>query len=665
MERDIRQTPAYGEAEAFYRAVHQPSTGQISDAAEICVAPDGGHAVFAGIFLDKLEGAPQPRICQIDLRNGAVRVLTLGPNTDRLPKYSPDGRLVAFLSDRREAGNFQLHLLDPATGAARATPSVDGWVEYLHWSPDGRRVLLGVAGHGADVAGGQGAISSKRSPAHASAWMPTVETGDENYRWRTAWIYEVAANSVRQIDCTSSNVWEAVWCGNSALAAIVSPGPSEGLWYSAQLQMVAADAGEARVLHVPRYQLGWPAASPSGKQLAFVEATCSDRWIVCGDLRILETASGKVRSIDTQGVDISYTQWQSEQHLIVAGLRGLETVVGRYDLASDTFASLWGSEDISTAGHTIKISPFGEAGNCVLVADSYVRAPQIALIRQGRYEPVKSFDLGYDEQAGAIHDLRHITWKAPDGVDIQGYLLLPAGAGPHPLVLFVHGGPVSNWRPVWLGRPRGAPALLLLKHGYAVLFPNPRGSSGRGQEFARRVVGDMGGADTFDHLSALDHLVEAGIADPRRLGVTGGSYGGYMTAWLITQDSRFAAAAAVAPVTNQVTQHLTSNIPQFVQLFLADHYTNAAGKYFERSPIMHAHKVRTPTLSICGALDRCTPPHEAVQFHNALLERSVKSVLLTYPEEGHGVRKYPAAIDYAARLVSWFEEHMPSGRGAG
>jgi dipeptidyl aminopeptidase/acylaminoacyl peptidase len=205
---------------------------------------------------------------------------------------------------------------------------------------------------------------------------------------------------------------------------------------------------------------------------------------------------------------------------------------------------------------------------------------------------------------------------------------------------------------------------MLLKRGYAAFFPNPRGSSGRGRDFIRQVVGDMGGADTQDYLSGLDHLVKQGIADPIRLGLTGVSYGGFMTSWLLTQDSRFAAAVPVAPVTNHVTGHLISNIPHFVKLFLADTYTNPAGKYFERSPIMHAHKVKTPTLNICGALDRCTPAEEAVQFHNALLEQGVKSVLVTYPEEGHGVRKFPAAIDYAARVVAWFEEHMPADRQA-
>jgi dipeptidyl aminopeptidase/acylaminoacyl peptidase len=214
---------------------------------------------------------------------------------------------------------------------------------------------------------------------------------------------------------------------------------------------------------------------------------------------------------------------------------------------------------------------------------------------------------------------------------------------------------------MWFGRG-GDPVLMLLKRGYAVFFPNSRGSTGRGQAFVRRVLGEMGGADTHDYLSGLDHLVRQGIADPARLGVMGRSYGGFMTSWLITQDPRFAAAVSMSPVTNFVSEHLLSNLPHFVSLFLADTYTNPGGKYFQRSPIMHAHKAATPILNVCGTLDRCTPPEEALQFHNALLQNGVKSVLVTYPEEGHGVRKWPAAIDHVVRIVAWFEEHIPSAR---
>ena len=132
-----------------------------------------------------------------------------------------------------------------------------------------------------------------------------------------------------------------------------------------------------------------------------------------------------------------------------------------------------------------------------------------------------------------------------------------------------------------------------------------------------------------------------------------------MTAWLVTQDTRFAAAVAVAPHTNQVTERLLSNIPRVMDFMTADEYDNPGGRYFDRSPIMHARKVRTPTLNICGLLDRCTPPEEAAQFYNALRAFDVPAALVTYPEEGHGIRKLPAAIDYTARMISWFETYMP------
>ncbi len=200
---------------------------------------------------------------------------------------------------------------------------------------------------------------------------------------------------------------------------------------------------------------------------------------------------------------------------------------------------------------------------------------------------------------------------------------------------------------------------MLLRRGYAIFLPNMRGSSGRGQAFAARIIGDVGGADTADFLSGIDHLIGTGIADPSRLGVTGLSYGGFMTCWLTTQDSRFGAAIAVGPATNHVSHHLSCNIPQFVSLFLNDHYTNLAGAYYSRSPLLHAHSSKTPTLLVCGDLDKWTPPAEAIQFHNALVENGVDSVVVRYPEEGHGVRVMPAAIDFAARCVMWFERQIP------
>jgi dipeptidyl aminopeptidase/acylaminoacyl peptidase len=324
---------------------------------------------------------------------------------------------------------------------------------------------------------------------------------------------------------------------------------------------------------------------------------------------------------------------------------------------ADSFTEMWSSEDVSTGGRYAAVAGIGESGDCAVITEGFQGAPEIAVIQHGDYRTVRSFDLSYHEQSKVIDAVEHLRWHAADGLEIEGYLLRPRGSAPYPVIMDIHGGPVWHWRPRWLGRSN-VYALMLLEAGCALFLPNPRGSSGRGQAFTAPVLGDMGGIETGDFLSGLDYLVEQGIADCQRLGVMGVSYGGFMASWLITQDARFAAAVAVAPINNFVTEHLLSNIPQWPALFFDDTYTNAGGKYFQRSPIMHAHKTKTPTLNICGALDRSAPPEEALQFHNALRENGVESVLLTYPEEGHGVRAFPALIDYAARVATWFQDHM-------
>ena len=658
LQQDIRMEPLFREAETIYELARRPGRGQLSEGLDLHVASDGRRAVFTGFLMETLEGSPLGRICQIDLESGDTRLLTFGPNTDRLPLFSPDRRKIAFLSDRKKEGDFQLHILNLETGASQAAPRVQGWVEYLRWSPTGREILLGVAGHGSDLSGVQGGGASREDAERALNWMPDVQRGDESYRWRTLWICDVELGRVRQVSQPGTNVWEAAWSGESSICAIVSGQPEEGYWYHAWLELIDVATGKGRKLYSPRDQLGCLSGAPSGRKAAFVEAICSDRWVIAGGLQVLDMDSGRVHSIDTQGVDITCAEWRSDERLLVAGHRGPRTVVALYALEANQHSIVWESEEITTSGRYAAVSGIGCAGDCGLVAESFQRAPEIGLISGGKYRTIRSLDLGYKEQSKVIGSVETLTWGAPDGLQIQGWLLTPRTGGPPPLIMEIHGGPVWQWRPRWLGR-LSAQTLMMLQRGYAVFFPNPRGSSGWGRDFVAHVVGDMGGADTSDYLSGLDYLVAHSKADPKRLGVTGASYGGFMTSWLVTQDTRFAAAVSVSPVTNHVTQHLTSNLPQFVSTFLADKVDNLTGKYLTRSPVMFARNAKTPTLNICGALDRCTPPEEAVQFHHALRESGVESALVIYPKEGHGVRKFPAAVDYAARYVQWFEAHIP------
>jgi dipeptidyl aminopeptidase/acylaminoacyl peptidase len=246
-----------------------------------------------------------------------------------------------------------------------------------------------------------------------------------------------------------------------------------------------------------------------------------------------------------------------------------------------------------------------------------------------------------------------IRWQAHDGLEIEGWLIRPDGAaGPLPLVLDIHGGPVWAIRNRWAGRMRATP--LLVRQGCAVLYANPRGSSGRGQAFARQVRGDMGGADAGDLISAIEHLAAEGLVDGARVACTGSSYGGFMSAWLVTQGDHFAAAAPISPVSNWYSQHGTSQIGWFDRYFLDDDGSNLGGQYFSRSPTLYADQARTPCLVMAGALDKNTPPGQAIEFHNALLEHGTESALVVYPLDGHSLRGYPAYVDSAARILAWF-----------
>jgi dipeptidyl aminopeptidase/acylaminoacyl peptidase len=168
----------------------------------------------------------------------------------------------------------------------------------------------------------------------------------------------------------------------------------------------------------------------------------------------------------------------------------------------------------------------------------------------------------------------------------------------------------------------------------------------------------MGGADTHDFTSAIDAMIARGIADPARIAVQGGSYGGYMSAWLATQEPRIAAAVPIAPVTNWYSQHFTSNIPFFDALFLDGDPEVPGDKFHSRSPVAFASRVTAPVLNIAGALDRCTPAGQAEEFHHAVLEHGGTSTLVIYPQEGHGVRGFPGQIDMNTRLLDFYAEHL-------
>ena len=659
MERDLRETPLYREVEEHFRKIHEPGFGRVTEPSDPQPSPDGRWVAFTGAMWERLEGTPKTRICLTPTEGGEHRTITAGPEHDAGPRWSPDGRRLSFVSDRKEKGRMQLFVLDvEGFGEAEELPEIEGTVEHHVWSPDGSSILVLTAGLHADSAGaeGSGALESEKD---LPDWTPRVDSWEDAQVWRRLWIVDPASGELRKVSRDGLNVWEADWCGNDVVVAIASEDPGESSWYTAPLALIEAGTGEDRELATSDVQFGFPVGSSDGRYAAAVEAPCSDRQLVSGRVVIVDVAHGERREIEVEDADITWVGWRENGSLAYAALRRGSTILGDIDPATGDRTEAWTTDE--GVGAWEPYAAVSGADGFAFVRQGFDRPLEVALVEGVVDRTVASFrHEGHDHARSLVGRTERLTWTAPDGLEIDGFLLAPASEGPHPLIVNVHGGPVWSFAE-WFPRPNLA---WLVSRGYAVLMPNPRGSTGRGRAFIEMVIGDMGGADAGDDLAGVDALVDRGDADPERIGVMGGSYGGFMSCWLPSQDQRFRASVAMSPVSDYFSQHWNSNIGAWDSWFVGAKPEEDPERYRERSPVFLADRVTTPTLLTAGTEDRCTPPGQAWEFYRALREHGVPAEVVIYPGEGHGVRKYPAYLDLITRTTAWFERFMPADRTA-
>ncbi|KAF7554604.1 hypothetical protein G7Z17_g2798 [Cylindrodendrum hubeiense] len=664
VQTDITQTVRFLDIQRRHEEFLKPSKNEIVDLAQVEYSPDGKFVAGVATICKELIGVPPTRLAIIELDSGRISTFGEVGTFDIRPKWSPDGKVISFLSQVDQC--CQLHLVDLDTGKITKATALNGTIEHQYWSQDGKSILLTVAGRGADKSGCDGGVSlvhNKDDPT--KSWIPIIETPVVEDSYRNAWVYDVSSFSTKQVSPHALNIWHAVWISRNAIAAICSDLPGEEHWYRANLREINIETQTTRVLFENENQIEGIRASPSGASVAFMTSIASDRQIVKGDLYIVDMASGKLTMADTNGVNVGCLEWASNDDIVAVGGRDDEEVVIHYNLLTGKTDELWKSHEHSVGGHympEITAIKKNDEIRCAFLTYGWFSPPTFVTVTGSQMSSIKTFSSPeLCERIQRLGTCRNLKWKAPDGLEIYGYFLAPPTPGPHPTILIVHGGPVWQWRPRYVGSHGNSSILLdqlLLEEGFAIFKPNVRGSTGRGQEFSRHVYGDMGGKDTYDYLSGLDALVESGQADPKRLGVYGASYGGFMSSWLITQTDRFAAAVPVAPVTNWVSEQYTAHVGRFCKDFLNDDAHNPNGRFFTRSPIHYVRDVKTPALMVCGAQDKNTPPGQALEFHRALVAHGKTSVLLTYPEEGHGVRRMPAFFDFAARAVEWFKYYV-------
>ncbi|MCX6024182.1 MAG: prolyl oligopeptidase family serine peptidase, partial [Chloroflexi bacterium] len=284
-------------------------------------------------------------------------------------------------------------------------------------------------------------------------------------------------------------------------------------------------------------------------------------------------------------------------------------------------------------------------------------------------EPQRLTDLNPQIAEWGMGRAEVVRWRSDDGREIEGIYVAPeaaqAGGAAPPLLVGIHGGPQGvTRRSFWLwGNPRYPfPFRLFAGLGYALLLPNPRGSGCYEPEFARANVGDWGGGDQRDIMTGVDHLIAAGLADPERLGVMGWSYGGFMTAWIVSQTGRFLAASVGAGPVNHVSMYGQTDIPRFVNYYFdGDHWDTpeAAAAYLRRSPVAFAGNITTPVLIHHGEKDERVPLPQGYELYRALRVRGVPVEMVVYPGAGHGLTD-PRHQRYAMqRSLAWFTERIP------
>ncbi|MGZ8583411.1 MAG: S9 family peptidase, partial [Actinomycetota bacterium] len=473
MERDLRETPLFKDVESFFRSVLEPGFGQALPAGDPSPSPNGRWIAFRGQRLDRLEGHALGRICLVAADGTGLRQITDGPNDDSEPRWSADGVRLSFRSDRASKGQHQLYVLGADLPAeARQLATLPGAVEWHRWSADGDRILAGLAGSAAEQADalGSGTLGGELD---VPAWVPDIESIDDGDAERRAlWLLDAATGEARRVSVEGRNVWEADWCGAGHAVAVTSDGAGEDAWYGAGVSLIDLADGSERPLASSDAQFGWVAGSPSGDTIAVIEAVCSDRVVVCGDLRLIDVSSGTMSPVDLGDVDASRAVWLDEDRLLVFGRRGLVSLALEVT-AGGIVREIW-----TTDGSVGELyHPSGAAFNdgIAVLTSSQRRPPSIVVVdREGAEREVAApRHAGHDVVLGAVGRREAMRWTSTDGLEIEGLLTLPPGEGPFPLVLDVHGGPIGSSD----DRFPGTLDALLLARGFAILEPNPRGST--------------------------------------------------------------------------------------------------------------------------------------------------------------------------------------------
>jgi dipeptidyl aminopeptidase/acylaminoacyl peptidase len=591
--------------------------------------------------------------------------------------WSPDSKSLAFTSDCNSPGGSSdqadVYLATPAaTGAsARRLTHLHGGVTSLAFSPDGLHIACLY-------------IEGATRPAGALAAMkpPAGVIGVEGLEIQRVATVETASGEFRQVSPANLHVYEYDWAPSSRqLAFVAAPPPGENNWWVAQLYTQPLTGSQPRAILDPEHtpgplhglQIAVPRWSPAGDQIAFIGGLMSDQGATGGDIYLISASGGEPKDItpkaDKTAVWIHWLKPSplyagpllpdgSAGHdlLLVSWVKSGQVELGNLDTASGATKS-YQTVPASVSAGRLEQSLSIAHGAMAYIKSSFSEAPEVYLDLGESAHPITHYNDTLKPLWGKSSSM---DWTS-DTFPVQGWLLYPAHYDPakkYPLIVSVHGGPSSEVQPRWPDLGYNPIAFSALD--YFVLMPNPRGSYGEGEAFTQANRKDFGYGDLRDILAGVDAVSAKFPIDQQRIGLTGWSYGGFMTMFAVTQTQRFHAAVAGAGISNWQSYYGENSIDQWMTPFFGASVYDDPAAYAKSSAIDFIRNVKTPTLMVVGDRDGECPAPQSFEFWHALRAEHVPTQLVVYPDEGHRFDSPQHRRDVLARALAWFEQYMPA-----
>ena len=617
------------------------------------VSPDGKRVVYtisdAVMTADKSEFVTQLWLATTDGKENFQ--LTFNDKSSGNPKWSPDGNWIAFTSNRKENKN-NLYLLSLRGGEAEPLTDVKTGVSNFEWSPDGKWIAFAMTDAKTED-------EEKNDKAKNDfRWV------DENLKMSRLYVIPVQKDASgkresRKLTTENYNVGNFNWSPDGTRIVFdYTRSPVANDWTTADVSIVEVATAKATIFANTPAAEDSPLYSPDGRWIAMTVSDNPPTWAGSGLIEIFPAAGGQAKamtgSFDAQPNIIGWSADGKRIYFFEA--KGTATALYSLDAVSNKIA------EITTTPAVLGGLDLNRTGTMLGFVRQTPDTPTDAFVSAvSSFAPVQVSHANADVKLPPVGKTEVIRWTSKDGKEIEGLLTYPVGyqTGQRvPLILNIHGGPTGVFQQTFLGGRGPYPLATFSAKGYAILRPNPRGSSGYGTEFRRANIRDWGGADYQDLMTGVDKVIAMGVADPERLGVMGWSYGGFMTSWIVTQTNRFKAASAGAPVTNLMSFNGTADIPAFVPDYFGGQFWEQPDAYQKHSAMFNVKGVTTPTMIEHGDADIRVPISQGYEFYNALKAQGVPTRMIVLPRQPHGPNEPKMQLAAAQANIEWFEKYL-------